>query len=118
RIGHAQRDEPAVHQGIDRVVEIAHGKGHVATEPERVEPVDPHIIASLRAAGLANRAELGPGQLVERPALGAMLSSSIRPVKRTLALAPVKTAEMTARQRYPEHAVCIDLAAARPEAGR
>src|SRR5262249_53816400 len=47
-----------------------------------------------------------------------MLPGRVRAVKRTLAFAPVETAEMTARQRYPEHAVGIDIAAARPEAGR
>ena len=46
-----------------------------------------------------------------------MLAGRIRPVERTFTLAPVKTAEMAARQRHPEHAVGIDVAAARPEAG-
>ena len=47
-----------------------------------------------------------------------MLAGRFRPVQRPLALAPVEAAEVPARERHPVDAVAIDVAAARPVAGK
>ena len=61
----AQSDELAVHQRIDRIVEVAHGNRYVAAEPECIEPVDPDVVTSFRAAGIGHRPEPAP-----RPSFG------------------------------------------------
>ena len=52
---------------------------------------------------------------MKRPTLGAMIAGRLRPIKRTFALAPVEASEMPARERYPDDAFLVDVAAANPE---
>src|SRR5262245_5480953 len=49
-VGHAQVDKLPIHQGQHRVVQIAGGERHVPSQPERVEPIDPGVVARLGAA--------------------------------------------------------------------
>src|SRR5216684_824394 len=44
-----------------------------------------------------------------------MLPGSIRPIERSLALAPVETGEVSAGSNRPDHAVSIDVETARRE---
>ena len=77
--------------------------------------VDPAVVARLGAV-LADAVEARPWILVERPALRAMIAGRLRSVERTLALAPVEAADMTACERHPHHALAVDIASARAEA--
>ena len=45
-----------------------------------------------------------------------MIAGRLRSVERTLALAPVEAADMTACERHPHHALAVDIASARAEA--
>src|SRR5262249_22554185 len=80
-------------------------------------PVDPGVVARLRASAFADAFQLRQWLWIQRPALGAVTSRRIRTVQRSLALAPIEAREMAARQRRPVHAVAIDVAAARRVAG-
>src|SRR2546427_3169094 len=62
----------------------------------------------------AHVAQLRPGERVERPALGAMLSRRLRPVQHP-ALAAVQKAETAAGERHPIHSVGVDGPSARAE---
>src|SRR5437879_465672 len=116
-IGQPEREELAVGERVDRVAQVAHRDRHVPAEAQDAEPVHPDVVARLGAAGRAHVAQLRPGERVERPALGAMLSCRLRPVQHP-ALAAVERAEMAARARHPVHAVGGAVAAARPERDR
>ena len=116
-MGRAESDELAVHQRIDQIVEVAHGNRYVAAEPECIEPVDPDVVTSFRAAGIGHRPELRAGKLIERPTLRAVIAGRHRPIEH-LALSPVEAAEMAACQRHPKHAVMTDIGPAGAEAGR
>ena len=59
----------------------------------------------------------GPGILVERPALGAVIAGGLRSVERRLALAAIEAADVAAAERHPHHALPVDVGAARAEAG-
>ena len=59
----------------------------------------------------------GPGILVERPALGAVIAGRLRPVERPLALAAIEAAHVAAAERHPHDALAVDVGAARAEAG-
>ena len=76
--------------------------------------IDPRVIARLCTV-LSQPLESRTRIFVESPALGAMIAGRLRPVERTFALAPIKTAQVTARQRHPHDALAVDVAAARPE---
>src|SRR6058998_2108649 len=65
RIGDTQVDELAVHEGEQRLVSVAGGDRHVPAEPERVELIDPGVVAGLSAARLGHLSELGPGKRIE-----------------------------------------------------
>src|SRR5437899_1030539 len=95
------------------LVGVAGGDRHVPAEPERVELIDPGVVAGLGAARLGHLSELGPGKRIERPALGAVLSRGRRPVEWPLALAPVEAREVSAGERRPGDTVPIDVHTAR-----
>src|SRR6266581_5794129 len=116
RIWNAQAHELALHQREHRVVEVAGGHRHVLSEAERIELVHPGVIARLGAARIRHALELRSGQGIKRPALGAVLAGRGRTVE-DLALAAVELSKMAARERGPEDAVAIDVAAARPVTG-
>src|SRR5687767_15864446 len=77
--------------------------------------IDPGIVARLGAV-LSKALESGARILVECPALGAMIAGRLRSVKRAFALTPIETAQMPARQRYPDYALAVDVSAANAEA--
>src|SRR5262249_60058503 len=83
------------------------------TQAKGVELVDPGVVARFRAARLGYVLELRSGERIERPALGAMLAGCRRPVE-DLAFLAVEARQVSARQRRPENAVAVDVAAARP----
>ncbi len=117
RIRHPQRDHLAVLERDQPVVEVAGRHRHVVAEAEGVVLVDPGVVARLGAV-LADAFEARSGILIERPALRTMVAGRLRPVQRRLALAPVEAADVAAGQRDPHHALAVDVAAARSEAGR
>src|SRR4029453_3235097 len=78
--------------------------------------IHPRIVAGLGAALVFHVLELRSGEFVERPALGAVLAGGGRPVEH-FAFAALELAEVSARQRRPEHAVAVDITAAGPVAG-
>src|SRR5581483_13608 len=66
------------------------------------------------AVGIAHALELRAGEAIERPALGALLAGRRgRAVERALALAAIEAGELAARQRGPDHALAVDVDAAR-----
>src|SRR4051812_36645146 len=116
RIRHAQRDHLAVLEGDQAVHEVSGGHRHVLAEAERVVLVNPAVVARLGAV-LADAIEARSWILVERPALRAVIAGRLRSVERPLAFAPVETADVAACERNPHHALAVDIAAARAEAG-
>src|SRR5213593_303806 len=112
RIGNAQVHELAVHEGEQRLVGVAGGDRDALAEPERVELIDPDVVARLGAARLRHVLQLRAGEWIECPALGAVLPRGVRSIQRPLALAPVEAREMSARERCPGDAVPIDVHAA------
>src|SRR4029453_11384192 len=117
-VGHAHDDPLAVLQGEQGLGSVPGVDRDVGAEPERVELIDPRVIAAFDAAGLVQAFELRQRLGIERPAFWAVLARGARPVERTLALAPIEAGEMAARQRGPVDAVSIDVAAARRESPR
>src|ERR1700686_3739315 len=114
RIGNPDRDPLAVLQRHEAVAEIGGGHRDVLDKPGSVVLVDPGVIARLGAV-LADAVEAGAGILIDGPAFRAMIAGGGRPVERALALVAVEAAEVTARQRRPDHAVAVDIAAADAE---
>src|SRR5439155_27096718 len=96
-------------------VKVTHRDRYITAETKRIEPMHPGVIARFRTAGIFHVLQLWSGQLVETPALGAMLARRGRPSEH-LALSPVEAGEMSAGQRRPEHAVVLDISAAWSEA--
>src|SRR5207237_8954703 len=86
-------------------------------QSEGVVLIHPRVIARLGAARVGHALQLRSGERIERPAFGAVLARGARAVERSLALAPVETREMSARERRPDDAFAIDVHAARGIAG-
>src|ERR1043166_8479747 len=96
---------------------MAHGDRHVAAEADDAEAIDPGVVARLSAARIADVLHLWSGQLIERPALRALLTGCRR-LRPRAALAPIEAGKMSARERDPVDAVGIDVSATRPKARR
>ena len=90
--------------------------GVFGAEAERVELVDPGVVARLGAARIGDAFQLRQRLGIERPAFGAVLAGRRRPVQRPLALAAIEAGQVAARERRPDDAVAIDVHAARREA--
>src|SRR5262249_8350587 len=114
-IGYTQHDHFTVLEGDEAVVEVAGRHRNILAETERVVLVDPCVVTRLRTV-VADAFEPGAWVLVERPTLGAMIAGCGRSVERSLALAPVEAADVTAPERDPNDTLLIDVAAARAEA--
>src|SRR5262249_9952888 len=114
RIRHAELDELAVHEHVQRIRIVTGGDRNILAQPERVVLIDPGVVARLGTAGFgrADIGELRPGQRIERPALRAVRSCCSRAIEH-LALAPVEGAHVAAGERHPDDAVAIDVHAAR-----
>src|SRR6266478_8589048 len=112
RIGHAQRNHLAVLERNQAVVEVAGRHRHVIAQPERVVLVDPAVVARLGAV-VADAFEAWARVFGEFPTLGTMIAGGIGAVERPFAQAPVKAADMAARERYPDDPLAVDIAAAR-----
>src|SRR2546429_1656582 len=118
RIGDAQIDERAVHEGEQGLVGVAGGDRHVLAQPERVELIHPGVVTRLGAPGVGHVRELRPGKWMERPPLRAVSPGRRGPVERPLALTSVEARQMSTRQRRPGDAVAIDVHAAWPVSGQ
>src|SRR5256885_17267850 len=90
-----------------RSVGVAGGDGHVPPQTERVELIDPGVVARLGAAGLGHVLQLRAGERIQRPALGAVRARRRRSVERALALAAIEAGHVAARQRRPHDALAI-----------
>src|SRR3954467_9087649 len=112
RIGHAELDELAVDQNVQRVRIVAGGHRNVFAETERVVLIDERVIARFRAAGVRYGFELRAGQRIKRPTFRAVLAGRGRSVERALALAAVEAAHVAARKRRPDDALAVDVDAA------
>src|SRR6202051_691480 len=117
RIGNPDRDHLAVLQRHEAVTEIGGGHRDVLAQSGRIVLVDPGVVARLGAV-LTDAFEAGAGILIDRPAFRTMIAGGVRPIERALALAAVKATEVTTRQRRPDHAVLVDIAAADSERRR
>src|SRR5262249_16717337 len=115
RVRDAQQDHLAVLERHDAVLKVRGRHRHVLAEAERIVLVDPAVIAGLCAIR-ADAFEAGAGILIEGPAFGAVIAGCFRSIERALALAAIEAADVTARQRYPDYALAVDIAAARAEA--
>src|SRR5262245_59752736 len=89
RIRHAQRDHLTVLQCDQATHQVGGRHRDVLAEPERVVLVDPGVIARLGAV-ITEAVKAGPRILVEGPALRTVIAGGVRPVERSLALAPVE----------------------------
>src|SRR5262249_11264490 len=84
----------------------------VLAEPADVVPVDPGVVARLDAVLVFDaRLEGRAGHAMQLPAFRTVIAGRLGAVEH-LALAAVELAEMAARERGPEHAVAVDVAAA------
>src|SRR6266446_1878136 len=117
RIGNPDRDHLAVLQRHEAVAEIGGGHRYVLAKSEGVVLVDPGVITRLGAV-LTDTFEARAGILIDRPALRAMIAGGVRSIERAFALAAVEAAEVATRQRRPDHAVLVDVAAADSERRR
>src|SRR5215469_5953071 len=111
----AQHHHLPVLEADEPVLEVGGGDRNVLAEPQRIVLVDPSVVARL-GAGVLKTFEARPRILVEREAFGAMAAGRIRPVERTLALAPVEADQSAIRARAPHHPVLVDVAAAQADA--
>src|SRR6478736_2782240 len=116
RVGQAQHDHFAVLERDQTVVEVAGRYRHVLAEPERIVLIHPGVVARLGAV-LADAVEPGPGILVDRPALRAMIAGRGRAVERAFAFRSVEAAEVPAAERNPDHAFGVDITTANAEIG-
>src|ERR1700676_1889768 len=117
RIGNAQRHEFSRYQRVHAVIQIPRGYRHVRAEAQGVALIYPGVVARLDAH-LRHIHESRSRQAMEAPAFGAVIARRGRPVERTSAFAPIELPQMPACQRYPHHAVAIDIGTAYAEAGR
>src|SRR4029077_6904251 len=115
RRGDAQRHHLAVDQRREAVVFIGGRDRYVIAETDRVVLIDPGVVARLGAV-VADAGKTRARIFVESPAFRAMVAGCARAVERTFAFGAIEAAEMTAGERNPDHALGIDVAAARTEA--
>ena len=97
-------DELAVDQRVNGIAQITHRNRHIAPETECVEPIDPGVVARLAASGIFHVPQLWPRELIERPAFRAVCARRGWSIE-DFAFAPIKTSEVTARQRGPVHTI-------------
>src|SRR3954451_18787148 len=116
RIRNADRHHLAVLvQRHEAVHQVGGRHRNVVAEPEGVVLVDPRVVARLGAV-LADALEAWAGILVERPALRAVVAGRLRAVERALAQTAIEHAHVPARERHPDAALLVDVAAAWAEA--
>ena len=116
RIGHAEHDPLAVLQGQQALGGVARVDRHVGAEAQRVELIDPRVVARLGAPRVGDASDLRQRLGIEGPALGTVLPGGGRAVERALALAAIEARKVPARQRRPDDAVAVDVHATRREA--
>ena len=97
-------NELAIDQGVNGIAQITHRNRHIAPETECVEPIDPGVVARLAASGIFHVPQLWPRELIERPAFRAVCARRGWSIE-DFAFAPIKTSEVTARQRGPVHTI-------------
>src|SRR6516225_1954473 len=114
-VWHPHQDHLAVLEADEPVLEVGGGDRNVLAEPDRIVLVDPGVVARLGARVLKTF-EARPRILVEPEAFGAVIAGRIRPVERTLALAPIEADQRAIRARPPNHPVLVDVAAAQADA--
>src|SRR5262249_1314948 len=114
-VRHAQLDELAIHEHVQRIGVVAGRDRHVLAEAERVVLVHERIVARLGTAGfrLAYAVKLRSWQAIEGPRFGTMLAGRSRPIERALAFPAVEARHVPARERHPDDALGIDVKAAR-----
>ena len=115
RVRHAHHDPLAVLEREQSFRQVAGVDRRVRAEAERVELIDPRVVAALGAAAVGDAFHLRQRLRIERPALRAVLPGRRRSVERHLALAAIEARHVTAGERRPVDAVAIDVAAARRE---
>src|SRR5262249_19543598 len=109
RIRHAQNHPFPVLEREQSLRRIAGVDRRVPAQPERVELIDPRVVARLRAAGILYVLELREPLRVERPALGTMLSCRRGSVERPLAFPTIEARHVAARHRDPRDAIAVDV---------
>ena len=82
---------------------------HVSAQTERVELIDPGVIARLGAARIGHVRKLRPRERVERPALRTVLTRRLGSIERARALAAVEASQVSAGERCPHDAVPCDV---------
>src|SRR5262245_8358774 len=114
RIRHAQHEHLSVLERDHAVVEIAGCNRHVLAKSKRVVLIDPGVVARLSAV-VADTPEAWSRELMEAPAFRAMVAGGLRAAERGLALAAIEASKLATRQRDPDDAIAVDVAAARTE---
>src|SRR5262249_826801 len=115
-VRHAQRHHLAIDERREAVVFICGRDRHVIAETNRVVLIDPGVIARFGAV-IADALKTRSRIFVEGPALRAVIAGCSRAIERPFALRSIEAAEMAAGERHPDHALGVDIAAARTEAG-
>src|SRR6266480_3862266 len=104
RVRHPHQDHLSVLETDKPILEVGGRDRNVLAEPDRVVVVDPGVVARLGASVLKTF-EARPRILVVCESLGAVIAGRIRPIERTLALAPVEADQSAIRARPPQHPV-------------
>src|SRR5262249_52276184 len=115
RVGDPQQYHLAVDQGCEAVILIGSRDRHVTAEADRIVLIDPGVVARL-AAIVANALESRSRILVAATSPRALIAGRRRSVQGALAFCAIEAADMAASERDPNHALGVDIAAARTEA--
>src|SRR3954466_14953146 len=119
RVWHVELEHLAVDKCGNRLAAIGHGQRHILAEPEGVEAVDPDVVRVIRTALVIDPLKLRAGEPVESPTVVALLAGYGRcSGQRRRALRTVEARQMTARQCGPDHALGVEIDAARPPCSR
>src|SRR5262249_25864259 len=111
RVRHPHQDHLSVLEADETVLQVGGRDRNVLSEPHRVVLVDPGIVARL-GAGVLQTFEARPRVLVNRASLWTVIAVRVRPIERTLALAPVEADQSAIRAGPPQHPVLVNVAAA------
>src|SRR5439155_5756218 len=114
RVRNSDDDELAIDQRGHRFAAIRHRKRYVRSKSQRIVAIDPDIVGVFGTSRIGHALELRSRVFVQRPAFRAVLAGCCsRPIERALAFAPVEAGEMSARKCCPNHAIEIQIDAAR-----
>src|SRR5262249_46846023 len=104
-----QHNPFSVLHGEQTAVLVTSRDGGILAEAERIELIDPRVVARFRAAVFFGAFDGWAGHFIQRKALRTMLAGCVRTVEWCFAFPPVEAREVTAGKRRPDDAVAGDI---------